>query len=123
MAKAKSKSSRSARDKRVARAREARAARRRVVAEAETQRRLDELFSEDAPVARSAELVLERLGDGPVPAGIARFFALAGSEARARAVAAEVARLRPQSATELTLAADDALHLDGDGRTASALLR
>lgn len=122
MAKAKSKSSRSARDKRVARAREARAARRRVVAEAETQRRLDELFSEDAPVARSAELVLERLGDGPVPAGIARFFALAGSEARARAVAAEVARLRPQSATELTLAADVALHLDGDGRTASALL-
>jgi hypothetical protein len=122
MAKSKSKRHKSARDKRVARVRETRAARRRVVEEAESQRRLDELFSEDEPVERSAELVLERLGDGPVPAGITRFFALAGSEARARAVAAEVARLRPQSAAELTLAADVALHLDGDARTASALL-
>ncbi len=119
------KSSKSSREKRAARAKAARGARRRVGAEHEAheaQRRLDELFAEETPVARSAVLLLERLGDGPVPAGIARILAVAGSEERARAVAAEVERLSPQTPAALTLAADVAFQLDDDARSASALL-
>jgi tetratricopeptide (TPR) repeat protein len=116
------RSSKSSREKRAARAKAARVARRRVGAEHEAQRRLDELFAEETPVARSAALMIERLGDGPVPAGIARVLAVAGSEERARAVAAEVERLAPQTPTALTLAADVTFQLDDDARSASALL-
>jgi hypothetical protein len=122
MAKTRQKASKSARDKRAKRTKAARVARRRTGAEQEAQRRLDELFAEETPVARSATLLLERLGGGPVPAGIARFFAVASSTERARMVTAEVGRLAPNTSTALTLAADVAFQLEGDARSASALL-
>lgn len=122
MAKARQKSSKSARKKRAARARAARAARHRVGAERETQRLLDELFADEVPVARSAELFLQRLDGGSVPAGVARFFRLASSDERARVVAAEVWRLMPDSLTALTFSADIACQIDGDMRSASGLL-
>jgi hypothetical protein len=118
----KPKASKSKRDRRVARARAAREGRRVVVAEREARRRIEELFSDDTPVERSAELLLERLGEGPVPARFSRFLAIGGSEERARAVAEAVARRSPDSAAALTLAADVALHVDEDPRAASRLL-
>jgi hypothetical protein len=105
MAKTKQKSNKSTREKHAARAKTARGARRRAGAEGEARRRIDELFAEETPVERSAALLIERVGDGPVPTGIARFFAVAGSEERTRTVAADVA-----------------LEFEGDVRSASALL-
>jgi hypothetical protein len=123
MAKSKSKA-KSRRGGRAARAR--RTAKRQALQEgaleAEAQRRLDELFSDAAPVEHSAELMLERLEAGPVPSGIARFFLVASSAERARTVAAEVARRAPGGATALTLAADVAFVLDDDAEQASVLL-
>jgi hypothetical protein len=122
VAKSRQKSSRSAHEKRAARAREARVARRRVGLERETRRRLDELFAEETPVTQTATRLLERFGGAPVPRRIARVFALAGSEERAREVSAEAARLAPDTATALTLEADVAFQIDDDARSASALL-
>lgn len=123
---ARSKSSKRRRRARAARAKTVPAAKQRTLQEraleAEAQRRLDELFSDAAPVERSAELILERLQARPVPAGITRFFLVASSAERARAAAAEVHRRAPGSATALTLAADTAFVLDDDQAKASALL-
>lgn len=116
------KSNRSARDKRARKARAARRARREVQLEREVDRRLDELFGAETPPERAAAVWLDRLEGGPVPARVSRMFALAGSDAQAHAVAAQMEAQAPGSGSALTLSADVAFQLDGDARRASALL-
>lgn len=116
------KSNLSARDKRARRTRAARRARREVQLEREVDRRLDELFGAETPPERAAAAWLERLDGDPVPARVSRMFALAGSDAQAHAVAAQMEAQAPGSAPALTLAADVAFQLDGDVPRASTLL-
>jgi hypothetical protein len=122
MARAKNKSSRSARDKRAAHARASRAARRQAAQRAEADRVYDQLFSDETPPEQSAAALIERFGDGPVPAGMAGLMLVLGSDERARGVAEHVAALRPGSLAALTLAADVARLVDEDDEGASALL-
>ena len=110
------------RAKRQARAKVARQSRRDVVAVRAAERRLDELFGAETPPERSAELMLERLGGGAVPAGVSRFFVLAGSTERAQDVSRVVSKLAPESLCALTFAADVASHLERDDRLAGGLL-
>jgi hypothetical protein len=67
---------------------------------------LTDLFASETPVERSAEVLVERFGRGPVPTGVGSLLAGTGSPERARAVADEVARRVPGSLCALTLAAD-----------------
>jgi hypothetical protein len=64
---------------------------------AEARRRSEEALSPDTPPERVAALVVEEFEDLPSPPGLAIRLRHDGSEQRARAVAAEVARLAPGS--------------------------
>ncbi len=122
MSKTRRASKSNTRAKRQARAKVSRESRREAVAQRAAERRLEELFGADTPPQRSAELIIERLGAGAVPAGISRFFIIAGSIERAREVSEAVAGLSPDSVCALSFAADVAGHLDRDDRKASQLL-
>lgn len=110
------------RAKRQAKTKAARESRRAAVAERDAQRRLDELFGPEGPPRRSAEMILECLEGGAVPAGVSRFFGLAGSVERAQEVSRAMNELAPDSVCALTLAADVATHVEHDDRHASELL-
>jgi hypothetical protein len=122
MSKSRRPSKSNTRAKRQARAKAARESRREAVAVREAERRLDELFGAETAPERSAELMLERLEGGAVPAGVSRFFALAGSAERAQEVSRAMTELAPDSVCALTLAADVATHVERDDPLASGLL-
>ncbi|HEV7175480.1 MAG TPA: hypothetical protein VGN29_08300 [Solirubrobacteraceae bacterium] len=122
MSKTRRASKSNTRAKRQARAKASRESRRDAVAQRAAEQRLEELFGADTPPRRSAELIIERLGAGAVPAGISRFFIVAGSTERAREVSEAVTELSPDSVCALSFAADVAAHLDRDDRMASQLL-
>ena len=112
MAKAKRKSSKSTRDKRAARSKAARIARRRASHGDRDAACPGRVVLRGDACGRSAVAMLDRLQGGPAPAGITRFFAVAGSEDRARAITAEVAAPEPNwPATALALAADVAISI------------
>ena len=92
------------------------------LAEAEARRRAEEALSPATPPERVAALVVQEFEDLPAPAGLAVRLTREGSEERARAVAAELARLAPGSVTALTFAAEVAGELDHDSARASDLL-
>jgi tetratricopeptide (TPR) repeat protein len=89
---------------------------------AEARRRSEEALSPDTPTERVAALVVEEFEDLPSPPGLATRLRRDGSEERARAVAAEVQRLAPESVTALTLAAEIAGAFDDDPDRAGGLL-
>jgi len=122
MSKTRRPSKSNTRAKRQARAKAARESRREVVAVRTAERRLDELFGSEAPPRHSAQMMLERLEGGAVPAGVSRFFALTGSAERAQEVSRAMTELAPDSVSALTLAADVATHVERDDQLASGLL-
>ncbi|MGH2913798.1 MAG: hypothetical protein ACRDMX_02300 [Solirubrobacteraceae bacterium] len=110
------------RAKRQAKAKAARESRRETIATRAGERRLDELFGSELPPRRSAEIMLERLEGGAVPAGVSRLFALAGSVERAQDVSRAMSELAPDSVCSLTFAADVATQVELDEQHASDLL-
>lgn len=122
MSKTRQPSKSNTRAKRQARAKAVRESRREVLAVRTAERRIDELFGSDAPPRHSAEMILERLEGGAVPAGVSRFFALAGSVERAQDVSRAMSELAPDSICALTLAADVATRVELDEQQASGLL-
>ncbi len=116
------KSNVSAREARARRARAARRERHAVQAERELDRRVEQLVGAETPPELAAAAWLEKLEGTPLPARATKMFELGGSDAQARAVAAELASQAPGSLPALTLGADVALQLDGDPRRASALI-
>ncbi|MGH2862290.1 MAG: hypothetical protein ACRDLT_12415, partial [Solirubrobacteraceae bacterium] len=89
---------------------------------AEARRRAEEALSPATPPERVAALVVQEFEGLPAPSGLAVRLTREGSEERARAVAAEVARLAPGSVTALTLAAEVAGEFDHDSARAAELL-
>ena len=89
---------------------------------AEARRRAEEALSPATPPERVAALVVQEFEGLPAPPGLALRLTREGSQQRARAVAAEVARLAPGSVTALTLAAEVAGELDHDDARVGELL-
>lgn len=89
---------------------------------AEARRRAEEALSPATPPERVAALVVHEFEGLPAPPGLALRLKRDGSEERARAVAAEVARLAPGSVTALTLSAEVAGEFDHDGAGVEELL-
>lgn len=92
------------------------------IAELEARRRTEEALSPTTPPERVAALVVQEFEDLPAPPGLALRLERDGSRERARAVAAEVARLAPGSVTALTLCAEVAGEFDHDRARVGELL-